>query len=435
MTSRYNEELSLVNDLMILSFDCVKKYSASIGGSLVINWNGYLNKKNGKNKKQRCLDKFKKNIDKLKGIEAKKDLSLEINNLRDNFNKRIILAYDEKIINGKYKKRILNIVDKFKLVSEILEVFLDEYIYLIEKKNELISKNTKDIVLPKRADSSKNVIKFYIDKNNYTYLNIKDNNGRLSINFNSIKNEYKLFNKCLDNNLDLNIWDGVDGKLAPYEKKRKVYIQRIFNILRDMKNVERKKIDVLYPVEKFYEYSKVILDELYKEMTDFKIKKDIYDQLTNLTISYYGADRLLGEYECLLKLFLNNVNAYNDYLLENALKCKDESRYREFKNIKGIVPVIEDIIGSLNKKIIKNVYINYNDYFLNDKDSFVLVTKYMNKDDVLLFYQNMNDAIRKDNYLNSIEINNRCNILYKNVFNILRFKFDLNNKQVKDILG
>lgn len=395
------EKLNFINKVYLLNLSFIEECSQSIYNSLKIAWYNYIDSASSTNKKTRNLDKMNKNLDKFKNIEKKKIDSNKLNDIKIKNIKYINEIFNRELIDIKYKRKVIRSIQHFNSLSEIIEYLLHIYIKL---EKDVTEKNIqKDMIdLPKIKKNIDFKISYVIDKNNYLYSNVILENGALVFDKKSFTKEKKKYKYALVNKCELfeELTDGV--KLSPFEKKRRIYIQSMFDLERNLISLSKKKLDITYPIEKYFFYSRVIVDYMYKDITDFSLNKNtVLNYLSKVTKEAYGCDKIINEYDLMCINLYNQLNDVDKYIVDELKRESDDIKkcdYIEYKNIEGVVPSIIDIYQVINNRIKKNVGVFLKDYLKNIKNNMTLVTKYMSiKDIVDLYFEIKNFLIR--NYM------------------------------------
>lgn len=379
-SSVFVNNMKIINMLISKLLEYIDKYSSSIANSLHIAWSNYQNKDSSTAKKERSIKKIEKKINQLINIEAKKKLNDQksLDNL-----KGLVELSD---ISSKYKTNYIDMINDSLTYGELLEKLVLNYIEM-EKKEEQQLQNIKEkVVLPKRKKDL--VISKVVDKNNYLYFNFKKKGDILLIDQKSLNNEYSLYCKCLKEKTSFDIWNNLEYKLSPFEKRRKIYIQSMYNLEKELLELKNKKIDITYPIEKYYLYAKMLVDNLEKEVMFFDNDKSIFDKLKGMTLEKYGCDRLLTLYdELVMKVNDSELDEYVKLeFFRTANVYKKKSTYIEFKEIENVVPTLENVLNIVNRRVINSVENNTKFYFVDFENKMIKMTKYMSIDEMILFY-------------------------------------------------
>lgn len=394
------ERLNFINKLYILNLSFVVECSESVYNSLKIAWSNYTNVVNSINKRTRNLDKIYKNLEKLKNIEIKKISLDKLSSIKDKNIKYINEIFNKDIINIKYKRKIVHYMRNFESLSEIMEYLIKIYIDLEKKTMEKKEEKDETITLPKIKKNHEYKISYVIDKNNYLYSNVILENGAMIFDKKSFMQEKKKYKYALKSMCYL--FDKVDDnvKLSPFEKKRRIYIQSMFDLESNLINLSKKKLDITYPIEKYFLYSRYIVEYIYKDVTDFKLNKNsVLNYMMDLTKETYGCNKLISKYDIISIRFNNDLKEVDRYIVDELVRDSNNIKnndYIEFKNIGGIIPSIIDIYGVINNKIKRNVGVFLKDYLKNIKNNMNLATRYMSIADIVDFYREIKNVLLRD---------------------------------------
>lgn len=401
----------------------IDKYSSSIANSLHIAWSNYQNKDSSTAKKERSIKKIEKKINQLINIEEKK----KFNDQKSLDNLKGLVELSD--ISSKYKTNYIDMINDSLTYGELLEKLVLNYIEM-EKKEEQQLQNIKEkVVLPKRKKDL--VISKVVDKNKYLYFNFKKKGDILLIDKKSLNNEYSLYCKCLKEKTSFDIWNNLEYKLSPFEKRRKIYIQNVYKLEKDMLDMKKKKVDITYPLEKYYYFAKLIVDNLYKELTFFKANEDIYNKLMDMTITKYSFSRLLTLYnELVLKIENSELdrNIISEFQRVASI-YKKKSDYIIFRGSLWGVPTFKDLLIVLNKRIISSIDNNINNYFNDLNYKINRVTKYMKIEEIVLLYNEFKNKLVKLN-LKTEDLLIKYNLLQEVIIDIIVNKFGINKDEV-----
>lgn len=413
MTNRdsvYVDNMNVIHMLIQKVIHFVYLYSTNIADSLSIGWSNYQN--SPAHKKERYLQKIHKKIEQLSMIEKKKCLSCE--SLTYELKQIVSLGYTEKKISSKRKKQLLKEIEIIDSCSVYLSSFLEMYLEMEEKNKKELKNKKEQIVLPKLKKVKKEKkIQVFTDNNGYVYFHVFSLNGVMMLDKESFAYENRLYEESLNHHQPFAIWDTICGKLSPFEKRRKIFIQSMFSLEENLLRLKEKEIDITYPVEKYFVYSKQILDYLYKEVLSFKEKNTVLDTLQEMTTSAYGCYRLLPIYDSLVSTFVSKTidAVVHVEILRAADACKVLSDFIEFKNITHVVPTLDDIKRLLYLRIIKNIHIDFEKYFSDMDYKLMQVTQYMSEEEVFHFYEEMKTILLR----NCMHDSNKILIRYKNL--------------------
>ncbi len=424
-SSVFVNNMKIINMLISKLLEYIDKYSSSIANSLHIAWSNYQNKDSSTTKKERSIKKIEKKINQLINIEAKKKLNDQksLDNL-----KGLVELSD---ISSKYKTNYIDMINDSLTYGELLEKLVLNYIEM-EKKEEQQLQNIKEkVVLPKRKKDL--VISKVVDKNNYLYFNFKKKGDILLIDQKSLNNEYSLYCKCLKEKTSFDIWNNLEYKLSPFEKRRKIYIQSMYNLEKELLELKNKKIDITYPIEKYYLYAKMLVDNLEKEVMFFDNDKSIFDKLKGMTLEKYGCDRLLTLYdELVMKVNDSELDEYVKLeFFRTANVYKKKSTYIEFKEIENVVPTLVNVLNIVNRRVINSVENNIKFYFVDFENKMIKMTKYMSIDEMILFYNVFKNILFRKG-LKISGLINKYMLLREVMVNLFIKKFSLDKDEIID---
>lgn len=415
--------INLLNNLYFYNLNFVFELSESLYNSLKIGWTNYIDNVNSSNKKERNLEKVNKNIKKLENIEKKKLNNEILKEIKDNNLKYI--DNNGLDINSKLKKKLCDKINSYSCLSEIFNYIIENYNqYLVNESKE---KKEQVVMLPRKKDIIEERQSYYIDKNGYLYLNIISENGAMILDRKSIDIEKKKYKKALHNNGE--IFDKFDDniKISPFEKKRRIYIQSMFELEKGLLNLEQKNIDITYPIEKYFMYSKNIVDNMYKELTNFRENEaTVLNNLMEITIRNYGCEKVLIHYNCIFSKFNKEIVNVEKYVMNELTDTSNKMKEDliEFKNIKGLVPSIIDIYRIINTKIIRSTGIFCDDYIRDIKTSVNNVTKYMSIEEIIEFYIELKNILLNNSFNNANRLTQYLIDLQKTVVVLLEKKTD-----------
>ncbi len=422
-SSVFVNNMKIINMLISKLLEYIDKYSSSIANSLHIAWSNYQNKDSSTAKKERSIKKIEKKINQLINIEEKK----KFNDQKSLDNLKGLVELSD--ISSKYKTNYIDMINDSLTYGELLEKLVLNYIEM-EKKEEQQLQNIKEkVVLPKRKKDL--VISKVVDKNKYLYFNFKKKGDILLIDKKSLNNEYSLYCKCLKEKTSFDIWNNLEYKLSPFEKRRKIYIQNVYKLEKDMLDMKKKKVDITYPLEKYYYFAKLIVDNLYKELTFFKANEDIYNKLMDMTITKYSFSRLLTLYnELVLKIENSELdrNIISEFQRVASI-YKKKSDYIIFRGSLWGVPTFKDLLIVLNKRIISSIDNNINNYFNDLNYKINRVTKYMKIEEIVLLYNEFKNKLVKLN-LKTEDLLIKYNLLQEVIIDIIVNKFGINKDEV-----
>lgn len=408
-------------------------YSDSVANSLSIAWTNYVYPDSSSHKKERYIQKVRKKNEQLALIASKKNVSLE--ELFRVLKQTVLLQYDEKKISSKFMKKLIQMIESTDNCSTLLDTLIDMYLELEENEKKRIKKKDCSFVSsPLQIVSKKEnqTIQIFTDKNGYIYLNIGSLNGVMTLDKKSFAYENRLYDECFLHHQDFDIWSHLPGKLSPFEKRRKIFIQSMYALETNLLLLKKKEIDITYPVEKYFVYSKQILDYLYKEVLSFKEKNTVLDTLNEMTVSFYGCHRLLPIYDSLVKAFDSKIidEVVGSEIMRTVHECKTQSAYVEFKNISHVVPTLEDIMELLNLRILKNIHIDFEKYFTNIEYNLTQVTQYMQVSEILQVYEEMKYVLSRSSISATRKMITRYKSLQATIAKILSNRLGISESAV-----
>ncbi len=398
-----------IDKLFTFSLSYVNKYSSFIYESMDNSWRLYINNQDSATKRKRYHDKLIKDIDKLSSIENKKSSYYDYSLIADDI--RNCVDNMEFKTNARFVKELMQ---EIYYIGSLSQLFL----FLLEKNDDLdrkiIKKKNKklkeeNLLLPQKIVAKKQAISYIVDKNGYIYANLKYDHNVLVFDKKSLQYECKLFDEAVDQDKELNLIvpNDVEGKISPYEKKRRIYIQTMLDLLKTMNKLGNKNIDLTHPIEQYYYCSKLLVDNLYKEICDFGEKKSVLNLLLNETVNAYGSERMLKAYKHVSVRLIDKMKTLDKYareeLIDTANAAKEKRSYLCFKNIKYLIPLEEDIYKALNDKLILSVNNNYKIYFNDLEDTLKRFTKFMSVEEIAHLYAELKDVIfTKSSYTSSV---------------------------------
>lgn len=408
----------VIDYLYSYNLKLVKEYSESICNSLDIGWQNYVASKDKKNSKK-YKEKLEKNLEKLSKKE-KEDNSFVYGTLEciDNLQK-------QGMLNSKFKNSLTSNIKELNLLSSYFKFLINKYdeIKELEARKEKYNQNVNKVDMPYKIDCKEYSVK---DNNGYYYYHVKIVKGNMVVVNSSLKAEKQLYKNALKDNKNKFKEVNKNVKLSPFEKKRRIYIENVYEMDKLIKMLYEKEINITYPLEKNYMYSKRIVDELYQELNKSFEKKDIFDYIMNATIENINFDEVCSNYGRCVKRFNQEMkkldNIVKEEFINDSNRIKKISKYADFKRIDGVVPSIYDIYNVVNNRIIDNLGKNYKDSIDKMNDYIVLSTKYMNEKELVNYYMEYKNVL----------LFNKCNIeliinLQRNIVDILINKFHIDD--------
>ncbi len=400
------DNMIVINNLLKMNINYVEMFSSNVFVSLNLAFSKLVDKSVGKSKRENGIEKFTKCIEKIKKIEVKR-IDNELFSLIKHNNINYVSSY-----NFKLKNKVLSKIKDFKLYSEFLDFYLSLYVKEINKKNikiktknEEISNKEVVIELPVLKKDSFLII------DGYMYSNLMyDSDNNLIIDFEAFSREKDKYNKYISMDKKKLFLEPLNGTLSVSEKKRRIYLQSMFELDKKFNKLNNMEVNSSYNIELLFEYIKLIIDNLYKDLLRNISTKNVYDMLYNLTIEEYSIENKLSNVEIFINELSWKISKLNneDY---SGIK-RDIDKYGiMFIDSNNLLPNLEDIYYILNKKIIKNINNYYNDYSSN-KLLLERVTKYMDINSLVIFYNELKNILIRNNKLsNSKYLNLRDNIV------------------------
>ena len=432
-----NGEASLVykkdfiDKLFTFSLSYVNKYSSFIYEGLDNTWNLYVHSQSSVTKRKRYHDKLVKDIEKLATIEERKSSYYDYSLIADDM--RNCVDSMEFRASTRFVKDLMQEIYYIGSLSQLLQFLLDKNDDLDRKiiRKEINQLKERQIMLPQKAVTKKQAISYVVDKYGYIYANLVKDKNTLVFDKKSFEYENKLFEEAVkeDKELLMLIPNEIEGKISPYEKKRRIYLQTMLDLLKRMNKLASKKIDITHPVDQYYYCSKTIVDNLYKETCDFGEKKSVLNLLMNETVKAYGCERMLKEYEHVSIRFIDKVKELDTYssdeIYNTSLVTREKGSYFCFRNVHYPIPVLDDIYHVLNDKLILSVNTNFKTYFNDLDNTLERFTKYMNEEEIVRLYSEFKDAIFKKSKYSSAVMNEKYIQLQMAVSKIISKKMNI----------
>lgn len=419
------DKLNFINNLILNSIKYVNNYSEFIGNSIFLNWSKYVNNP----KKDRYLEKVLNNIDKLKKLEDKQ--------FDEKFIQEIIISNllyinkNRKECGSKYSNYMMSKIQMFNDLGFLLKFLVKEYVSIYEEINsDVVKPKPLNIVMPKKK---KKIEEYYIldrDKNGNYYLHISFNNNIMSFDSKSFEYEMNVYRDRLKNNEDNPFFTDANLKYSVFEKKRRIYLKSMYDLDKYIRDLSSKYINVIYPVDKVFDCALEIVDNIYKEVVNYKDDKTILNNLMNKTIDNYGSVYKVVKYQKLVDMLLNKIFAADDevkdILIMSANSIVVDKGYKEFRNIENIFPVKEDLYKAANEKI--SLYIKKNvKNIINNVSSLKLYTKYMNIDEIVSMYLELKEIMFDNRVKSNVFVE-----LQKCVYLLLKEKYALDDSIIFD---
>ena len=403
----------LIDKLFISNICFVEEISVFLGSSLLENWK-MLKSATSELKYSRSLTNIKNNLTKLSKLEFKRPVvySKTISN-----NKKILNEYD---VDKDYRSFINKKLKSISYVYELYEFLVFEY----DKYREKIIIDTKE--------EPKHVIRYVVDDKGDIYVNMEYINQTLVFVRSSLLNEKWRFYNSLKKNkpLDLSIPEEYGTKISPLEKKRRIYINTMFDLYRSLNILARLKTDIYYPIFLYFVHASTLVSYLYKEIFEYS-RKDVYlNRLWQETIKAYGCSNGIEKYEKIYWNFINNLDDLPkelkvDYVLKSD-KEKSKRSNQLFRDIEGLVPSVADIYKAFSNLVLNKVANNY-DFYVTDLENRVKNSiKYMSVEDMVAFYDIFKAVLKRNG--GKVELYVR---LQKVVATMIK---DRNNMNVDDVI-
>ncbi len=420
-----------IDKLFTFSLSYVNKYSSFIYEGLDNTWNLYIHSQQSATKRKRYHDKLVKDIEKLSTIEGRKSSYYDYSLIADDI--RNCIDSMEFKASARFVKDLMQEIYYIGSLSQLLLFLLDKNDEIDRKiiKKEIKKLKEDKILLPQKMVVKKQTISYVVDKNGYIYSNLAKDKNTLVFDKKSFQYENKLFDEAVseDKELLMIIPNDVEGKISPYEKKRRIYIQTMLDLIKRINKLASKKIDITHPVEQYYYCSKTLVDNLYKEICDLGEKKSVLNLLLNETIKAYGCERMLREYEHVSIRFIDKMKELDTYssdeLYNTSLVTREKGSYFCFRNIEYPIPLLKDIYKVLNDKLILSVNINYKEYFSNLENTLDRFTKYMDEEEIVRLYSEFKDVIFKKSKYSSTVMNEKYIQLQMVVSKIISKKMNI----------
>ncbi len=424
------EKNNFINKLYIYNLNFVRSYSESLYNSLNIAWKNYTDEKNSCNKRERSIEKLNKNLDKLEIIETKKTNNRNLNEIIESNIQYINKIYNYDLLSLKYRRKVINLIEKVDGIYSILKYAVDTWIVLNKCDGEKKQKNKENIILPKKKSKGEDKISYVIDKNNYLYTNVVLENGIMLFDKKSFEIENKRYKRALNSNMELFEQNEKNVKLSPFEKKRRIYIQTMFELEKNLILLEQKNIDITFPIEKYFEYSRLLIEYLYKDITDFSANKSsILNYLMNETKRTYGCERLLSKYDIIVVNLYKKIEGIDKFVLqelENVSNYSKEIDYKEFNNITELVPSLIDIYKIINKKIIRNIGLFLKEFNNDIKGNIAKVTCNMPSSYVIEFYYEIKNVLYRESVISISKLSSYLIELQQSIVSVLKDKLNTN---------
>ena len=436
------EKKELINKLFINTVKYVNSYSEFVANSLYLNWQKFIET----TKKDRYVEKLNKNIEKIKKLENKQvdDKFIQevvVNNL-------LLINRNLKNVDARYCKRMMEEIQKFKSISLILIYLLDEYLKYYEdnsKQDVEVEQLVNSIKLKKTCDKEKDndidielpqmkaVATISLDKSENYYVHIKIIDNKMLFDEESFKLEKENYHRALIENKEEPFITEDTLKYSSFEKKRRIYIKSMYELDKTLWNLINKKVDITYPVDKVFKCAGDIVDNIYKELVNYNNDKTVLNNLLNLTISSYGSVSKLLLYADLYEYLIGTIPSLDEITREEVINSSKymivEKGYKEFRDIEGIFPSIDDLYKAANEKII--IYVCQNRMMIiNNLDFLNIYTRYMSEKEISKLYKELKYMMIQDMVSTKYFVD-----LQKFIVKIIKVRFKLEEDYIfKEIL-
>lgn len=436
------EKKELINKLFINTVKYVNSYSEFVANSLYLNWQKFIET----TKKDRYVEKLNKNIEKIKKLENKQvdDKFIQevvVNNL-------LLINRNLKNVDARYCKRMMEEIQKFKSISLILRYLLDEYLKYYDdnsKQDVEVEQLVNSIKLKKTCDKEKDndidielpqmkaVATISLDKSENYYVHIKIIDSKMLFDEESFKLEKEKYHKALTENKEEPFITDDTLKYSSFEKKRRIYIKSMYELDKTLWNLINKKVDITYPVDKVFKCAGDIVDNIYKELVNYNNDKTVLNNLLNLTISSYGSVSKLLLYADLYEYLMGAIPSLDEITREEVINSSKymivEKGYKEFRDIEGVFPSIDDLYRAANEKII--IYVCQNRMMIiNNLDFLNIYTRYMSEKEISKLYKELKYMMVQDRVSTKYFVD-----LQKFIVKIINVRFKLEEDYIfKEIL-
>ncbi len=420
----------LISNLFNINLKYVNNYSEFVANSLNLNWNKFLEAP----KKDRYLEKIKKSIDKIRKNEDKQ--------IDEKYIQEIIISnllYINKNKNDydlRYTKKIMLDIQKFKLLSDILEYLLQEFISNVDKP---IIKREKQITIPQKKEKKivenvqielpkkKNKVVVSSDKNGSYYMHINFVDNVMVLDNASFQLEVDSFYKELRFKRDFKFNED-NLKYSSFEKKRRIYVKSMYDIDLILMNLLDKKIDITYPVDKIFKCAREIVNNIYKEIVTLENGKSVLNNLMNLNIEKYGSSKQIELYNKLMSHLDESIPKLDIFvrneILDSSKSFIVDNGYKEFRNIKEIFPNSKELYIAANEKIISYVRQDFSN-LLKNLELLKIYTKHMNIDEIVKLYNVLKNEMLKERVKTLYFIS-----LQRKIFELIKNKFECDDEVI-----
>ena len=405
--------IQLIDKLFINNICYVEEISVFLGNSLLDNW-GMLKEANSELKYSRSLNNIRNNIEKLSKLEIKRPVTYS-KTIEDN--RKILNEFD---VDKDYR---LFINKKLKSINYIYEL----YTFLIFEYDKYREK-----IVVEKSSEPKHEIKYVVDDKGYIYANMDYSQPLLFFSKTSFGNEkWKFYNSLKKfRKLELDIPSELGNKVSPIEKKRRIYINTMYDLYFSINIMLKNDVYFEHPIFVYFDYATTLANYLYKETFEYGRKDNNFNRLWKETIKAYGCSNGLVRYEKLYWNFMNVIPSYDKKtVIEFKLNSDKEKNKKSnilFKDIKGIVPSVLDIYKGFNSLVISKVPSNYT-FYVNDLENRIKDSlKYMDVPEMISFYNVFKDAIKQNK--GKVDLYIRAQ---KCVAMMIK---DRNNKELDDII-
>lgn len=384
MLKKKTTKINFLEECLFRCIEYCKEYSSFLSDSLLSNLSSFMEKK----QKKKYYNNILSNLDGiLKKVSSNDEFILLQNDLKD----MVSLARKEKYISDSYGMKIISIINSDH-IKNLVDSLLKEYMSIEKDDFKLPKLKKKSISLPKENTEMKREITYaYIGDVLYEHMKSTNRKPFVEFNLDSFLYEKELYDECVKKHdfklfRDLNNYEL--SKLSPSEKKRRIYVKSMFELdvlLHDLSDSN---------LSDYFKVSGLLVDNIYSDIHQFYHEQSHVEELMNLTKEVYGSKNHLDYYRKKSKMFLRNIKETDEFDIyyEESVKLLKQHKYSMFSFISSVIPSYEDIILSLNKKIIQNISSNI-DLYLENINFISQVFRYMKATDVVIFYQELKHVL------------------------------------------
>lgn len=369
----------------------IGSYSVFLANSFSSNFELYKEHINNKSRKRyynKLINITKKvslmEKDSFNGLGFKKYKEI----LNDDLNNYYLQGNISKSKYMRFKKTLL-------LSNEDFIIFcLDEFYNNSKDKENNVKKNNKvkKIELPMLKETKK--LNYILDREGLKVYHFKNVDDSKTVAFleDSFEVEYEYFMDKFEK-MDVKLFLEEDN-LSSFEKKRRIYLQNVYNIALNISKLEIKKINITFPIDSIYSVCLDLVNQLYLENVDILKRNREYKKCYTKTIEVYGFNFLIKEYN---KLFGSFKRKLNDLTLGElnefkkvSLEIKNQSKYSVFKDVLNIIPSYEDIVIGFREKIFSNLKAIL-ERFSNIEEIVDNIGRFLTSEDMVCFYVRMKE--------------------------------------------